>query len=793
MDGGLLGTRNKQRPRLWPGLALTGILLLSSILIAVVPSMQASELGPLSSSRTSGNGCDCHGTNYNEYIRIDNYTIPSQLLVGQSLQVYTNITMYSTKYNASKSSYWLSDITVTVTSLQGLNTVIGSPKTDNSKLPTFQKEYSFTIKGASGGTDTIKIEAKLRTHHYGRTVSDSVQGTVLVIKPKEAPVLSNGKVSPAMSTNLSKFTYRVTYSDGDGDLPTSIGVIIDGGAPRTMVLADGIANTILTGEDYLLDVMGTALGVGNHTFAFKATDNLFTAIGDNWTHQGPKVTAYVAPNKPPTVTITYPTSGATVIGAVNVTGTAVDPDTGDVVDKVEVNLDNGLWSKANGTTTWHIIWDCSNISSGDHTFYARATDGKNYSNPVAMNVIIERRVIGPPTVAITDYSYVAENILEVRGTSAKGNNSDPVDLVHLWFDPVGYWIPAERKGPPLGNGTPSYDVWTWSWNTSELDPISFSLTARAWAGNLVSTMVTTDLTVRKFNHPPIITLTGPEIATTMYEGDSKAFWVQAVDQDADPLTYLWYIDNTSKAITGDPTTLTYKASYTSSGPHQVRIEVSDGNDENGTTTFTWDLTVLDGFVVTDKTDLGDSLLESGEAQELGVSVLDPEGQPIRYTWTVDGQRDDCAIGPTYRFAHESSTTATTKHTIALKVTNSKGMTKDLSWAVDVKGVPDAGGGGHGNGGGKGQMGPAASAAIYGLGALAILTCIYMAYACLRSGKQVPDETASDGAAFEASPTIEPEQSHIVDPGPQYPPYYEAQSGCDYQDPSQQQGRNGGIG
>jgi|GEM_PF-4032239 len=773
--------------------ALMMILILTiSTLIAVVTPMQAGKMDPFVSPFTSNNACGCH---YNEYISIDNFSMPAQLLVGEKGKVYVNVSLTSTVYNPAKPHYWIATITVTVTSTKGYTTVQGSPKQNVSELPGFTQEYVFNVTGKGAGQDTIKIQAKeANEQHQGCQATDTAQGNILIIKPKEAPVLMAGKVSPSVGFNQTDFTYKVTYMDTDNDLPVSIGVIIDGKAPRAMTVTDGNANTILTGEDYSVKVNGSLLGLGNHTFRFQAADPLFNATGDNITHQGPRVDIYVAPNRPPVPVITSPKAGSTIEGWVNLTGTATDPDKNDVVTEVEVNFDNGSWVVANGTSSWHSRWDLSNMTSGNHAFFARATDGKNYSKSVVVYVHVNKLVREPPSVVITSYHYIAENILEVKGTTARGNNSGPVDLVHLWTDTLGTWTVAQRKGPPMANGTPSYDSWSWTWNTTTVDLGNYTLSARAWTGLLVSTVVNAEVTVIKFNHRPMIISTDPVSPYTKYEGATVTFTVVAGDPDKDPLTYTWSVDKVPKMPIPDPTVLTYKASYTSAGDHEVTVLISDGHVENGTVSYTWKLTILDGFIVTDKTQLATGPINASQAQPFEVSVLDPEGGKISYTWTVDGQKDPAGVGPDYKFLYEPTTAQTTHHNIALKVLNSQGQSKDIKWSVDVKGIEkintgSTGGKTKNNGGLDAQLIP-------WLAILLVISAIVFSIYVMARKRKEPEATSQAIAPQpEVQPVLAP-QAPAPDPNAWqgYPPtdqqnYQDPSTGYDPAQPPQTQEQN----
>ncbi len=85
-------------------------------------------------------------------------------------------------------------------------------------------------------------------------------------------------------------------------------------------------------------------------------------------------------NGKPTVTITYPADGATVSTFVMISGTASDPDKKDNVSSVQIRINDGEWSTADGTTLWSYQWTTYTIQNGEYTISARSYDGKDYSD-----------------------------------------------------------------------------------------------------------------------------------------------------------------------------------------------------------------------------------------------------------------------------------------------------------------------------------------------------------------------------------------------------------------------------
>ena len=145
-------------------------------------------------------------------------------------------------------------------------------------------------------------------------------------------------------------------------------------------------------------------------------------------------TAFAAPNKAPSVSLTAPTNGASFTAPANITLTATASDTDGTVSKVE--FFNG--STLLGTSTaspYTMVW--SNVTAGSYSLTAKATDDKGASttsssvaisvnaplNNGPINLVYDElgRVVGltDGTGGTATYSYDAlGNIVSIGRTSA---------------------------------------------------------------------------------------------------------------------------------------------------------------------------------------------------------------------------------------------------------------------------------------------------------------------------------------------------------------------------------------
>ena len=111
----------------------------------------------------------------------------------------------------------------------------------------------------------------------------------------------------------------------------------------------------------------SAYASGSHTLTARATDS----SGNQATTSRTVTFGAAADTQLPTVTITSPAEGATVTGAITVSGTGSDNVS---LSTVELRVDGNPYQLASGTTSWTFTLDTSAYASGSHTLTARATD-----------------------------------------------------------------------------------------------------------------------------------------------------------------------------------------------------------------------------------------------------------------------------------------------------------------------------------------------------------------------------------------------------------------------------------
>ncbi|MCD6480861.1 MAG: PKD domain-containing protein [Thermoplasmata archaeon] len=172
-------------------------------------------------------------------------------------------------------------------------------------------------------------------------------------------------------------------------------------------------------------------------------------------------------NHPPTISITSPQNGSTVSGEVTIKGTAYDED-GDSIT-VEIRIDGGGWNIAEGSTSWSYFLNASSLEEGKHVIYARAYDGKEYSEIKSIEIIVAKKN-HPPVVDITSplNGAIVSGVVTIKGT-AYDEDGDSI-TVEIRID-GGEW---ENIGG---------ENWSYSLNTTGMKNGEHVVYVRAYDGN----------------------------------------------------------------------------------------------------------------------------------------------------------------------------------------------------------------------------------------------------------------------------------------------------------------------
>jgi hypothetical protein len=145
-------------------------------------------------------------------------------------------------------------------------------------------------------------------------------------------------------------------------------------------------------------------------------------------------------NDAPVCSITSPRPGDQVTGTITVKGTAYDPEGYFIF--INARIDDGPWYYALGIENWSVNINTSNFEDGDHTIYARAYDGIDYSDYMnhSVNIIVkneDKSELELPTEEEDDDDF---NIMPIVGII--------LILIFIALFVIGFM--TRKKEPPKG-------------------------------------------------------------------------------------------------------------------------------------------------------------------------------------------------------------------------------------------------------------------------------------------------------------------------------------------------------
>jgi len=306
-----------------------------------------------------------------------------------------------------------------------------------------------------------------------------------------------------------------------------------------LVLANGNASTpdgVRTVLEGTADDLGSA---GRDNIYGYGLVNAAAALGYS---PGPPVPV----DNPPTVNITSPSNGATVLGAVAITANAAD-DNG--VTQVEFFVDGGSIGIDN-TSPYSVSWNSTSISDGGHTIKATATDTASQTASDSISVTVDNENDSPianagPNQIVSDDDGTGFELVTLNGSGS--------------YDPDGTITSYEwKEGQSLDSGvTPTVDL---------------------TVGSHTITLTVTDNEGATGNDDVVVTVLANQAPTANAGPDKSAYVGDTVnfngsgsyDSDGSINSYHWDFDDGD-----DDTGVTTSHVYSTAGTYTVTLTVTD--------------------------------------------------------------------------------------------------------------------------------------------------------------------------------------------------------------------------
>jgi hypothetical protein len=279
------------------------------------------------------------------------------------------------------------------------------------------------------------------------------------------------------------------------------------------------------------------------------------------------------------------------------------------------------------------------------------------------------------------------------------------------------------------------------------------------------------VTYNHVNHAPVISTSTPQTTSqTINEAQTVQFNVVASDVDTgDVLTYSW--TSNSKDVGTNSSSYSFVTDYNSTGTYTIKVVVSDGKLE---VSKTWTVKVKDvnrAPTISITTPLATDTFRSDKPITFTAVGVDPDGDTVSYTWTMDGTTIAATSTMTYKVPAGS-------HVIKVTTNDAKGGTASAQMTINVKNMNKSVGG---------TSGSAGTILYVGLILVVVVVIVVLVIAMKMRGKK---------KAAAAPPTENVAQ--VPPPPPQYmqgsdPNAYQGYAPGQYQQPQAQNYPQGGYG
>jgi subtilisin family serine protease len=267
---------------------------------------------------------------------------------------------------------------------------------------------------------------------------------------------------------------------------------------------------------------------------------------------------------PPTVSMTSPAPGATLVGTVELSANATD-DRG--ISRVDYYSDY-QWIGASATPPFRYMWNTVNVTAGQRTLTAKATDLSGNETTSAPVVVTVARDTTPPVVSIT--APAAGSTL-VGTVTISASATDELGVTKVEFFVNGALLGTDSTSP--------YSV---SWSARSVANGSYTLTARATDtyGN-VATSAAVNVTVDNDTTLPIVSITSPANGATV-QGTAVLIQVEATDNTSVSSVELLVDGVVSSTDSSAPYSFSWNSSAVPNGTHTLSARARDSQGNVGT-------------------------------------------------------------------------------------------------------------------------------------------------------------------------------------------------------------------
>ncbi len=289
--------------------------------------------------------------------------------------------------------------------------------------------------------------------------------------------------------------------------------------------------------------------------------------------------------------------------------------------------------------------------SGAYNYHFNRLDGPGQTDQHGWfaQVAFQRKINRPPSISC---SAASSTVTQGGSTTVTATFDDPDDdvLTVTW----------KASGGRISGGDASA-----TFDSAGLEPGNYMVMATVEDTEGAVASCSADIRVEKNKQPP--TVACEPATSSVTEGGSTTLTARASDPNGDALTYSWSVDG--QAVTNTASTFEFGSAGRSVGAHRVTVTVTDVDGMTATCDFTVNVNRKENNNPTCSLRLDKDTVYAGEPVAATVTASDPDGDPLTYSYTVDGQP---ASGSGSSLTIATSGMAGGPHTVTATVRDDRG-------------------------------------------------------------------------------------------------------------------------
>jgi len=192
-------------------------------------------------------------------------------------------------------------------------------------------------------------------------------------------------------------------------------------------------------------------------------------------------------------------------------------------------------------------------------------------------------------------------------------------------------------------------------------------------------------------HEIVVSELSPAVGSiNISENDLIAFSVVAEEPMSNPITYVWFLNDSVVSISSS---YSYQTDLESSGTHIVKLNLDNNYNSNSMVEYSWTVTVtdVDQDIVVNSLAPAEGSVTINEMEEINFAIdaTDPDGNDLGYSWKMKKGTDDFveqSTVATYDFTTDYASAGT--YTVTLDLTDNFG-TKKLKGSEELRGTKNS--------------------------------------------------------------------------------------------------------